>query len=100
MAPKDTTAADLSRLEKVQSDQAAGMQKMGDQYNTVSGELSDLRKITSDLAATVSMLNQGMQVLLGDRAKASINPTVTGPSDSVPVEDRVPGVFSLTEFLI
>ncbi|KAL5699152.1 hypothetical protein ACHQM5_030093 [Ranunculus cassubicifolius] len=72
MPPKDTTATDLARLEKSVSENASGVERLAEKFLSVSSEMTDL-------ATSVALLNQGMQLLLADRAS---NNKTGGPSTS------------------
>ncbi|KAL5729588.1 hypothetical protein ACHQM5_002517 [Ranunculus cassubicifolius] len=57
MPPMDSTAADLSRLEKLTADNASGVRRLEAQARTVTTEISDLKK-------AIALINQDMQTLL------------------------------------
>ncbi|KAL5727876.1 pyruvate decarboxylase [Ranunculus cassubicifolius] len=61
----------MNRIIQTVADNVSGMNRLVEQYTSVTAEISDLKKMTSDLASTMALLNQGMQVLLNDRSKAS-----------------------------
>ncbi|KAL5722704.1 hypothetical protein ACHQM5_006190 [Ranunculus cassubicifolius] len=85
MPPKDTTAADLVRLEKSIADNASGVERLETQSLSVAAELADLKK---EFAASIALLHQGMQTLLADRTHNHINQGVS----SVPASSTLPDV--------